>query len=66
MRKKLQDKMFEISYIIELFISLLVGVSVIMLTAKTVIDMFNLSFLKDGMDFLVVILDKAITLAIGA
>ena len=66
MRKKLQDKMFEISYIIELFISLLVGVSVIMLTAKTVIDMFNLSFLKDAMDFLVVILDKAITLAIGA
>lgn len=66
MRKKLQDKMFEISYIIELFISLLVGVAVVILTARTVIDMFNVPFVKDGVDSLVVILDKAITLAIGA
>lgn len=66
MRKKLQDKMFEISYIIELFISLLVGVAVVVLTARTVIDMFNVSFIRDGVDSLVVILDKAITLAIGA
>lgn len=66
MRKKLQDKMFEISYIIELFISLLVGVAVVVLTARTVIDMFNVPFVKNGVDSLVVILDKAITLAIGA
>lgn len=66
MRKKLQDKMFEISYLIELFISLLVGLAVVILTARVVIDMFNLSFIKNGVDSLVVILDKAITLAIGA
>ena len=66
MRKKLQDKMFEISYLIELFISLLVGIAVVILTARVVIDMFNLSFVGHGVDSLVVILDKAITLAIGA
>ena len=66
MRKKLQDKMFEISYLIELFISFLVGVAVVILAMWIVIDMFNLSFVKDGIDSLVVILDKAITLAIGA
>lgn len=66
MRKKLQDKMFEISYLIELLISILVGVSVIILVICTVIDMFKFSFVKEGMDSLVVVLDKAITLAIGA
>ena len=66
MRKKLQDKMFEISYLIELFISLLVGIAVVILTAQVVTDMFNLSFIKNGIDSLVAVLDKAITLAIGA
>ncbi len=66
MRKKLQDKMFETSYLIELIIALFVSIAVVVLTVWTVIDMFNLSFLKDGIDSLVVILDKAITLAIGA
>ena len=66
MRKKLQDKMFEISYIIELFISLLVGIAVVLLAVWVVVDMFNLSFLDHGIDSLVVILDKAITLASGA
>ena len=66
MRKKLQDKMFEISYLIELFISLLVSVAVVILAVRIVIDMFNLSFIEKGIDSLVEILDKAITLAIGA
>ena len=66
MRKKLQDKMFEISYIIELFISLLVGLAVVVMTVRVVMDMANVSFFKDGIDSLVVILDKAIALAIGA
>ena len=63
---KLQDKMFEISYLIELFISLLVGVAVVILGVWIVIDMFNLSFMEKGIDSFVVILDTAITLAIGA
>lgn len=66
MRKKLQDKMFEISYLIELLISLLVGVAVLIMTARVVIDMFDISFFEQGVESLVVILDKAITLAIGA
>ncbi|MBQ2889385.1 MAG: hypothetical protein IJE41_02920 [Clostridia bacterium] len=66
MRKKLQDKMFETSYLIELFISLLVSVAVLVLSVRIVIDMFNLSFIENGIDSLVVILDNAIILAIGA
>lgn len=66
MRKKLQDKMFEISYIIELFISLIVGIAVIIMSIRVVMDMVDVSFLKQGIDSLVVILDKAIALAIGA
>ena len=66
MRKKLQDKMFEISYLIELLISLLVGVAVVFMTVRVVIDMFDISFFEKGVESLVVILDKAITLAIGA
>lgn len=66
MRKKLQDKMFETSYLIELFISIIVGVAVVILAVRTVVDMFNISFFKQGIDSLVTILDKAITLAIGA
>ena len=66
MRKKLQDKMFEATYIIELLISLLVGIAVIILTARVVVDMFSISFLDIGIDSLVAVLDKAITLAIGA
>ena len=66
MRKKLQDKMFEVSYIIELLISLLVGAAVIIMTARVVIDMFDVSFFKQGIESLVMVLDKAITLAIGA
>ena len=66
MRKKLQDNMFEVSYLIELFMSLLVGVAVLVLSVKTVVDMCQMSFLEQGVDSLVVVLDKAITLAIGA
>ena len=66
MRKKLQDKMFEASYIIELFISLLVGLAVIVMAVRVVADMANVSFFANGIDSLVVILDKAIALAIGA
>lgn len=66
MRKKLQDGMFEISYIIELLISVLVGAAVAVLVVSTVVEMFNLSFFEKGVESLVTVLDKAITLAIGA
>ncbi len=66
MRKKLQDKMFEISYIIELFISLIVGIAVVVLAARMVIDMATTHIYAQDISSLVVILDNAITLAIGA
>jgi len=66
MRKKLQDKMFELSYLIELFISLIVCLAVLVLGIRLVIDAIGSSFLTEGVDALVKILDDAIILAIGA
>ena len=66
MRKKLQDKMFEMSYLIELVISIIVVLAVLIFAVRVVIDMIQPSFLQGGMDSLVLVLDKAITLAIGA
>jgi len=66
MRKKLQDKMFELSYIFELLISVIVGIAILVLAVSMVIDMAELSFFKNGADSLVKILDDAIILAIGA
>ncbi len=66
MRKKLQDKMFEASYIFELIISLLVGVAILVFSVHMVIDLINVSVSAGGVEALVGILDDAITLAIGA
>ena len=66
MRKKLQDKMFEISYIVELLISVMVGIAVLIMAVFLVIDMFDMSKYFNGADSLVKILDDAIILAIGA
>lgn len=66
MRKKLQDKMFEMSYIFELLISLLVGIAILIFAVKMVIDMFDLSLYSIGVTGLMGILDDAIILAIGA
>ena len=65
MRKKLQDKMFEISYIVELLISVMVGIAVLIMAVFLVIDMFDMSKYFNGADSLVKILDDAIILAIG-
>ena len=66
MRKKLQDKMFEISYLIELFISAVVGIAVLILAARMIVDMVSTPVYAKGVDGLMSILDDAITLAIGA
>ena len=66
MRKKLQDKMFEASYIFELFISVIVGIAVVILGVRLVIDVIGVSVNAQGVDALVKILDDAIILAIGA
>ena len=66
MRKKLQDKMFEVSYLFELFISLIVAASILILSLNMIVDVFSLSRFKDGAGSLMEILDDAIILAIGA
>ena len=66
MRKKLQDAMFEVSYLFELIISLIVGVAILILSIRFFMDIFNFSVYSKGADALVEILDNAIILAIGA
>lgn len=66
MRKKLQDKMFEASYLFELFISFIVGIAILILAVRLIIDTVNVSIFSEGVNGLVTVLDDAITLAIGA
>ncbi len=66
MRKKLQDKMFELSYLFELFISVVVGIAVLILSVRMIVETLNISVYLGGATSLVKILDDAITLAIGA
>ena len=66
MRKKLQDNMFEASYLFELFISIIVGIAILILAIRLVVDTVNVSIYSEGVNSLVKILDDAIILAIGA
>ena len=66
MRKKLQDKMFEISYLFELLVSVLVGIAILVFAVRKVIDMCNFTMYSKGAETLVTVLDDAIILAIGA
>ncbi len=66
MRKKLQDKMFETSYLFELLVSVIVGIAILILSVRLVIDTVTASIYSQGAEALVTILDNAIILAIGA
>ena len=66
MRKKLQDKMFETSYLFELLISIIVGIAIIVFAVRLVADLVNVTLDFSQKDALFKILDDAITLAIGA
>lgn len=66
MRKKLQDKMFEASYLFELLISVIVGIAILIFAVNMVINMVNIAANTSEVDALVSVLDDAITLAIGA
>ncbi len=65
-RKRLQDMMFETSYLFELIISLIVGIGILAFGVRMIIDMSNLSIFENGVEGLMSILEDAITLAIGA
>ena len=66
MRKRLQDRMFELSYMFELFISVVVGAAILLFGVRMVISTFNLAVNSQGADMLVKVLDDAIILAIGS
>ncbi len=66
MRRKLQDKMFEMSYIFELLISVIIGAAILLYIVRLGIETFNLAAYRDGTSTLVTILDDAIIIAIGA
>jgi uncharacterized membrane protein SirB2 len=66
MRKKLQDKMFEASYLFELFISVIVGIGILILSVRLIVDTLQTSVSFETVNSLVPILDDAIILAIGA
>ncbi len=66
MRKKLQDKMFETTYLFELFISVIVGIALLIFGVRLAIETLMVGISSDGIDALVQVLDNAIILAIGA
>ena len=53
MRKKLQDKMFELSYIFEFFISVIVGIAILILAVRMIVDTLNISVYLGGASSLV-------------
>ncbi len=65
MRKKIQEKMFELGYILELLISCIVGFAVIVLGVKLFLNTFDLTVFGSEQDVLVDILGGAMNLAIG-
>ena len=66
MRKKLQDKMFEVSYLFELLVSFIVAIAILVFSARLIVDLYESIKEFDGVSALVKILDDAIILAIGA
>ena len=66
MRKKLQDKMFEASYLFELIISLIVGIAILALSIRLIMDAYTVIVTAKDATALMQILDDAIVLAIGA
>ena len=66
MRKKIQDKMFEASYLFEILISLIVAAAIIAFGVRLVITSINTVTNTSDVAALITILDDAIILAIGA
>ena len=66
MRKKLQDIMFETSYLFEILISIVVGIAIIAFGVSLVASGINIVTSTSNVSALVTILDDAIILAIGA
>ena len=66
MRKKFQNIMFEVSYVVELLISALVTITILIAAVRMIIDMLGAGVAPDGAGLMMKVLDDAIILAIGA
>ena len=66
MRKKLQDIMFEVSYLFEILISIVIGIAIIAFGIRLVLTGIDVITSTSDVSALVTILDDAIVLAIGA
>ena len=66
MRKKLQSGMFELSYLCELFISVIVGAAVLIFGVRLVINLAEIAIGGSDADSIVAVFDDAIILAIGS
>ena len=66
MRKKLQDIMFEVSYLFEILISIIIGIAIIAFGVRLVLTGIDVITSTSDVSALVTILDDAIVLAIGA
>ena len=66
MRKKLQDIMFEVSYLFEILISIVIGIAIIAFGVRLVLTGIDVITSTSDVSALVTILDDAIVLAIGA
>lgn len=65
MRKKIQEKMFELGYVLELIISCIVGFAVLILSIKLSVNVFNSTVFGADEELMVSILESAMNLAIG-
>ena len=66
MRKKLQDAMFETSYLFEILVSIIVSIAIIAFGVKLIATSIHVVKTTSDVSSLVTILDDAIVLAIGA
>ena len=66
LRKKFQNIMFEVSYVVELLISALVTVTILIAAVRMIIDMLGAGVSVNGAGLMMEVLDDAIILAIGA
>ena len=65
MRKKVQDMMYEFCHILEIAISVIIGIAAAILCVRLFWQMINSTVFGGGEDVLTAVLDGAMTLAIG-
>lgn len=65
MKEYLQSRLYNMSYYLEMFISLILTVVIIILTGKLFLEVLDFNYLLSGQDVIQVFLEKAMNLAVG-